>query len=89
MSSRSRPLIDSEDIILPVLHIKLGLVSNFIKALVKRVVKTSVEADKDPENHDTVDDPIRFLKMIFPRKTYDKICAGKNLIICIVIIKYE
>jgi hypothetical protein len=55
-----KALVDKESVILPPLHIKLGLMKNFVKALAK-----------DPENKG-----LTYLKTKFPKLSTEKIKAG-------------
>lgn len=54
------PLVSKEDVIIPPLHVKLGLMKNFVKALAK-----------DPDNKG-----LKYLRTKFPKLSTDKIKAG-------------
>lgn len=58
----NEPLVPMEKVLLPPLFIKLGLIKNFVKALIARENERSVHR----------------LKRIFPRLTMTKIKEGKN-----------
>ena len=63
------PLVSASEILLPPLHIKLGLVKNFIKALVK-------QNKKDQQKSGTFNETIDFLSMVFPKLSNGKLEQG-------------
>ena len=63
-----KPLVPVSVILLPPLHIKLGLVKNFIKAMVKK-------KKRDAKNGD-FNDTMEFLATVFPKLSAAKLDEG-------------
>ena len=65
-----QPLVPASVIILPPLHIKLGLVKNFLKSLVQK-------QKLDKKDGRCSDESVEFLQMVFPQLTAAKLNEGK------------
>lgn len=76
------PLVSSEKIIIPPLHLKLGFAMQFIKTILqtKKKIKCELEEEEEeePDDVEQMQRAIKLeaLKAIFPRKTESKITNG-------------
>lgn len=77
-------LIDANDVILPPLHIKLGLMSQFIKTLVTKKKKKTEKGqqakrkrkEEEEDEEEEENEPMKRIHEMFPKLTMDKINAG-------------
>lgn len=69
LSVDRKPLVDAEKIIIPPLHVKLGLVKNFLKAVVRKA-REDIEKGRNTANSE------EFLKQVFPKLSAAKIKEG-------------